>query len=149
MNESDVKGTNKRLRDIGFYTLSDERAAQCSAFSPLWRCELLLTDRCNFACPYCRGMREDLRGAFSWDDARRVVDLWIADGLRNVRFSGGEPTLWPRLVDLCERCKAGGVRRIAISSNGSADPSLYEKLLIAGGRRFLHIAGRLLCGRGR
>ena len=43
----------ERLEDIGFYTLSDYRASQCSASSPLWRCELLLTDRCNFHCPYC------------------------------------------------------------------------------------------------
>ena len=95
----------RHLQDIGFYTLSDERAAQCSASSPLWRCELLLTDRCNFACPYCRGMRDDLRGTLSWGNACNVVDYWMQDGLRNVRLSrrgegaeqktGGIAT-WPR-----------------------------------------------------
>lgn len=122
----------RHLQDIGFYTLSDNRAAQCSASSPMWRCELLLTDRCNFACPYCRGMRDDLRGTMSWENACRVVDFWMEDGLRNVRFSGGEPTLWPRLADLCARCRAGGVQRIAVSTNGSADASVYEGLLAAG-----------------
>jgi MoaA/NifB/PqqE/SkfB family radical SAM enzyme len=77
-------------------------------------------------------MRPDLRGALSWDDACRVVDLWIADRLRHVRFSGGEPTLWPRLPDLCARCLDGGVERIAISTNGSADLALYRALIDAG-----------------
>lgn len=54
-----------KLEDIGFYTLSDERAKNASESSPLHRCEILITDKCNFKCPYCRGMREDLRGTMS------------------------------------------------------------------------------------
>ena len=42
-----------RLEDIGFYTLSDARAAGASASSPLWRCEMILTDLCNLRCRYC------------------------------------------------------------------------------------------------
>jgi len=42
------------LKEIGFYTLSDDRAKQASETSPLQRCELILTARCNFRCPYCR-----------------------------------------------------------------------------------------------
>ena len=43
-----------KLEEIGFYTLDDERAKHASETSPLWRCELLLTNKCNFHCPYCR-----------------------------------------------------------------------------------------------
>lgn len=43
-----------KLEEIGFYTLSDARAASASATSPLSRCELVLSARCNFKCPYCR-----------------------------------------------------------------------------------------------
>jgi hypothetical protein len=46
-----------KLEDIGFYTLSDNRALNVSAWSPMIRCELVLTDRCNFRCPYCRDRR--------------------------------------------------------------------------------------------
>lgn len=121
-----------KLENIGFYTLSDYRAKNCSATSPLWRCELLLTDRCNFACPYCRGMREDLRGDMSWEKAYEVCSLWIKDGLKNVRFSGGEPTLWKKLPELCEYCSSNKVEHIAISTNGSASLELYERLLKSG-----------------
>ena len=39
-----------KLENIGFYTLSDERAANTSDTSPMQRCEIILTDRCNFKC---------------------------------------------------------------------------------------------------
>ena len=45
-----------KLEDIGFYTLSDERAANASEKSDLWRCEILLTDKCNFNCIYCNNI---------------------------------------------------------------------------------------------
>jgi len=117
------------LENIGFYTLSDERARRSSASSPLMRCELILTGRCNFRCPYCRsvGGRD-----MTMHRATETVKLWCADGLRNIRFSGGEPTLWPGLPDLVARARAGGVERIAISTNGSADMALYRELMRCG-----------------
>ena len=121
-----------KLKNIGFYTLEDERARNVSFYSPLWRCELLLTSHCNFNCVYCRGFRKEDQGDLSWDDAKRVIDLWCSDGLKNVRFSGGEPTLWKYLTKLVEYCNTNGVERIAISTNGSASLSLYKELINAG-----------------
>jgi sulfatase maturation enzyme AslB (radical SAM superfamily) len=84
-----------KLEEIGFYTLSDARAETASSSSVLMRGELLLGSRCNFSCPYCRHVGgEDI----SPDLAKEVVSGWIADGLRNVRFSGGRayPLSYPR-----------------------------------------------------
>jgi MoaA/NifB/PqqE/SkfB family radical SAM enzyme len=121
-----------KLENIGFYTLSDYRASQTSRKSPLWRCELILTDKCNFSCQYCRGLRHDISGTLSFNDAIHVLDLWCADGLKNVRFSGGEPTLYKELEHLVSYCKKNGVEHIAVSTNGSADWSKYEELNAAG-----------------
>ena len=107
-----------KLENIGFYTLSDARVYQASETSPMWRCEMILTNRCNFKCPYCRGLRNDCLGDMDFDKALFVLDQWISQGLKNVRFSGGEPTIYPRLIELVARCKAGNVEHIAISSNG-------------------------------
>ena len=109
-----------KLEEIGFYTLSDARAHNSSITSPLWRCELVLTDECNFKCPYCRGLREDIAGTINFDTAFETVKLWCDDGLKNVRFSGGEPTLYPQLDLLVKHCKQYGVENIAVSTNGSA-----------------------------
>lgn len=121
-----------KLEDIGFYTLSDRRARHASSFSPLMRCEMVLTDRCNFKCPYCRGLAADRRGDLAFSDAENTLRLWISEGLENVRFTGGEPTLYAGLIDLVRMCYAGGVKRIALSTNGSADLDVYKGLISAG-----------------
>ena len=64
-----------KLEDIGFYTLSDERAKNSSLASPLKRCEILLTDRCNLKCPYCQGAREGLRGELPIKYVKYVVGV--------------------------------------------------------------------------
>jgi len=121
------------LEDIGFYSLEDDRAKQVSMYSPLWRCELLVTSQCNFRCLYCRGLQTE-KPELSFDDARRVIDIWGGQGLRNVRFSGGEPTTWPHLLRLVEHTVSAchDIKHIAISTNGYADYSYYQDLIGAG-----------------
>jgi pyruvate-formate lyase-activating enzyme len=119
-----------KLEDIGFYTLSDARAEQVGPTSPLKRCELVLTRDCNFRCPYCR--HSGPTHSATWREAVSVVDQWADGGLEAVRFSGGEPTLWPDLARLVSRAHDRGIKRIAISTNGSASLSLYSELLAAG-----------------
>jgi len=121
-----------KLEEIGFYTLEDFRAENVSIASPLWRCELILTDTCNFKCPYCRQMQDGCRGSMTYDEAREVIDLWAKEGLVNVRLSGGEPTTWKPLLKLVKYIKTKGVKRIALSSNGSAPADYYKELVDAG-----------------
>lgn len=116
------------LDQIGFYTLSDERARTASATSRLSRCELVLTPRCKFKCPYCRHVGVEM----TFDDATAVVTDWSLDHLRNVRFSGGEPTLWSGLSSIVRLCRGLGMERIALSTNGSAQLDMYRELLDAG-----------------
>lgn len=121
-----------KLEEIGFYTLEDNRAKNASIFSPLWRCELLLTSRCNFKCPYCRGVKDDFSGDLPLEDAKHIIDLWADGKLRNVRFSGGEPTVWKPLPELVAYTKAKGIERIAISTNGYANADYYMSLIALG-----------------
>ena len=118
-----------RLEDIGFYTLSDERVKQSNVNSPLWRCELVLTGRCNFKCPYCRHVGgKDL----STETAVATIWAWGLMGLKNIRFTSGEPTLYPTLLELVRVAKSAGVERVAISTNGSASMDCYRELIAAG-----------------
>lgn len=98
--------------------------------SPLYRCELLLTDRCNFHCLYCRGLKNG--GDLNFKDAKRILKYWISEGLRNIRFSGGEPTLYPYLFELVDMCKKAKVNHIAVSTNGSSSRNYYLELVKRG-----------------
>lgn len=121
-----------KLNDIGFYTLTEQRAKNISDTSPIMRAEILLTDRCNLKCPYCRGLKEELKGDLSIDFVREILNNLLDKNLQNVRFSGGEPTLYPYIQELVWKCKLGKVKRIAISTNGTADKDYYKNLISLG-----------------
>ena len=118
-----------KLEEIGFYTLKDSRAKTASEISDLQRCELILSSTCNFKCIYCRNIGGP---DMPYGQAENIVKLWCKDNLKNIRFSGGEPTLYKGLVNLVNLAKTRGVERIAISTNGSASKKLYDELLYAG-----------------
>ncbi len=119
-----------RLEDIGFYTLSDKRARDASEKTPLQRCELLITSRCNFKCPYCRGTA--YKGDLPIESALNVLGVWVANGLKNVRFTGGEPTMHKGLLTMVDYARNHNIEHIAISTNGSADLDYYKRLISAG-----------------
>jgi molybdenum cofactor biosynthesis enzyme MoaA len=121
-----------KLEEIGFYTLNDARARSACLQSPMYRCEILLTGACNFSCPYCRGIRPDYGKTLLHSEVKNIIDWWSVHTLRNIRFSGGEPTVYPHILDVVEYAKMKGVERIAISTNGSADMLLYYDLISAG-----------------
>ena len=64
--------------------------------------------RCNQDCGFCRQGRD-------WPGApRSVLERWIdemaAGGVRQLMISGGEPTIYPELLDLVRRARAAGLR---------------------------------------
>src|ERR1035437_1196376 len=124
----------KDLIEIGFYTLSDERVKNVSDVSQMKRCEMIITEYCNFKCPYCRGLKDEIYGErvikqLSLDEIKRNIDLWcLNEPLENIRFSGGEPTLHKNIVEVVAYAKEKGIKRIAISTNGSNKIELYRTL---------------------
>jgi len=128
----------KDIKEIGFYSLSDERAKNTSSTSQMKRCEMIITEYCNFKCPYCRGLKPEVYGdrkfkQLSLEEIKRNIDYWCEnEPLENIRFSGGEPTLHKDIVKIVEYAKASGIKRIAISTNGSNKFELYQKLINAG-----------------
>ncbi|MFJ1793801.1 GTP 3',8-cyclase MoaA [Kitasatospora griseola] len=83
-----------------------------------------LTDRCNLRCTYCmpeEGLnwlgRSDL---LTDEEIVRLVGLAVRDlGVREVRFTGGEPLLRPGLVPIIAACAALDPRpEISLTTNG-------------------------------
>lgn len=121
-----------KLEEIGFYTLCDKRAEEISSVSNMKRGEIIITDKCNFNCPYCRGPHPECKGEKSLEEVKEIIDLWTNEGLENIRFSGGEPTMHKDLDAMIEYAKSKNVEHVAISTNGSADYEVYEDLVKSG-----------------
>jgi cyclic pyranopterin phosphate synthase len=83
---------------------------------------LSITDRCNFRCVYC--MEPDDRflpkmELLELDEYIRLVDILLELGIRTIRLTGGEPTLYPKLDELIEAIGQRGLDDVAMTTNGS------------------------------
>ncbi|MFB7473881.1 GTP 3',8-cyclase MoaA [Kitasatospora sp. NPDC056184] len=83
-----------------------------------------LTDRCNLRCTYCmpeEGLQWLAKPELLTDEEIvRLVGLAVRDlGVREVRFTGGEPLLRPGLVGIVEACAALDPRpELSLTTNG-------------------------------
>lgn len=120
-----------KLEKIGFYTMSDNRAKNVSIDSPIYRAEFIITDKCNFKCPYCRGVNKT---ELSFNEFKNQLDLLNnSGGIINIRLSGGEPTLNKELEKMVSYARSiPAIQHIAISTNGSANIGTYRKLISSG-----------------
>lgn len=89
---------------------------------------ILLTDKCNLRCVYC--MIDDIKfeksytdDELSFDDYKFFIKSLADIGVRKIRFAGGEPLLYPKLIELIKYSYLAGIDDIEISTNGIG---LYE-----------------------
>ena len=87
-----------------------------------------VTDRCNFRCTYCMPKqvfnskyqflaRNDL---LSFEEVTRLAEVFVKQGVRKLRLTGGEPMLRKNLdVLIAELSKISGVEDIALTTNAS------------------------------
>jgi cyclic pyranopterin phosphate synthase len=96
-----------------------------------------LTDRCNFRCTYCmpaEGLpwiaRDEVLTA---DEIERLVRLFVSLGVREVKVTGGEPTVRGDLVDITARLRAiDPALDLSLTTNGYLLDRLAEPLAAAG-----------------
>jgi GTP 3',8-cyclase len=100
-----------------------------------------VTDRCNFRCQYCmpaEGLpwleRADI---LSFEEIARLVGLFAALGVADVRLTGGEPLVrreFPRLVAMLAQIEA--VEDLSVTTNGFLLERDAQALVRAGVNRF-------------
>jgi molybdenum cofactor biosynthesis protein A len=92
-----------------------------------------VTDRCNLRCFYCmpaEGMdfvpRQDL---LTWEEMLQFLQLMVPQGIRKVRFTGGEPFVRKDFMPFLEQvAQIPGLDDIRITTNGTLTESHLEKL---------------------
>ncbi|HLV18890.1 MAG TPA: GTP 3',8-cyclase MoaA [Pseudomonas sp.] len=100
---------------------------------------LSVTDRCDFRCVYC--MAEDMtflprQQVLTLEEMHRVAALFVANGTRKIRLTGGEPLVRQGIVGLCEKIAAlPGLRELVMTTNGSRLVKMAKPLAEAGVRR--------------
>jgi cyclic pyranopterin phosphate synthase len=96
-----------------------------------------LTDRCDLACVYCRPSRNDGYLEERLDEAswRTMMNGLVAAGVRRVRITGGEPLLYPRVVEMVAYAASLGLDDLALTTNATRLEKLAEPLVEAGLQR--------------
>jgi cyclic pyranopterin phosphate synthase len=93
-----------------------------------------LTDRCDLACVYCRPSRSDgyLEERLDEPAWRAMMNGLVASGVRRVRITGGEPLLYPRVVEMVTYAASLGLDDLALTTNGTRLDKLAAPLAAAG-----------------
>ncbi len=96
-----------------------------------------VTDKCNFRCVYCmpeEGLQWLQKSEIlSYEEIAGIVEQLAPHGIRQLRITGGEPTIRPELHKLIAMLKAiPGIEDIALSTNGVKLPEIASRLRDAG-----------------
>lgn len=97
-----------------------------------------LTDKCNLRCIYCMPSDVDdedehINNGLSIDEYKFVIKSMASVGIKKLRFTGGEPTLYPGLNELIRFAKNEcNINDIAITANGINLGKIVSKLKISG-----------------
>ena len=94
---------------------------------PLRDLRISVTDRCNFRCVYC--MPKEVFGPgykfmrrselLSFEEIHRLATVFVANGVRKIRLTGGEPLLRERVELLVEQLAGLGSIDLTMTTNGS------------------------------
>jgi uncharacterized radical SAM superfamily Fe-S cluster-containing enzyme len=99
-----------------------------------------LTNRCNLKCPICFANANAAGYVFepSYEEVVKMLTLLRAEKpvpTHAVQFSGGEPTLHPRFIDIIKKAKELGFSQVQVATNGiklARNPDYAQSLVDAG-----------------
>lgn len=137
-NDIKMKIDGKKL--INYESISNNRLENAierlkvnEASSLIYRVEIVLTEKCNLECSYCKkriGIN-DYEERVPKEVLMENLKEWANKGCVYVHFTGGEPTVVDYLEEIVQYTAELGMKPI-ITSNATADPSVYEALIRKG-----------------
>lgn len=90
-----------------------------------------LTDQCPLHCPYCYKKLE-MVNKLDFSFLSKVLKEFSAKGGRYVLLSGGEPLLYPQLIDAIRLCKKLNLRTAISTSGFGIDKNSLDNLFKGG-----------------
>lgn len=100
-----------------------------------------ITHKCNFRCKHCYFSSEQLSDPRSLPrlDALQFVDQLIRGKVFHLSIAGGEPLLYPHLIDVVRAASQGGIT-VSISTNASLITTEMAAALREAGAKSLQIS---------
>jgi cyclic pyranopterin phosphate synthase len=101
-----------------------------------------VTDRCDFRCVYC--MAENMaflpkQDLLTLEELDRLCSAFIAQGVRKLRLTGGEPlvrkSIMTLVASLSRHLAAGALDELTLTTNGSQLPKYAAELAAHGVKR--------------
>lgn len=74
----------------------------------------MITNRCNYHCEFC--FRFFDKNELDYPTAKKITDKLIDGGMKKMSWAGGEPLLWPNMMDLIEYTSSRGVMTMIITN---------------------------------
>ncbi|NNE14574.1 MAG: GTP 3',8-cyclase MoaA [Saprospiraceae bacterium] len=98
---------------------------------------IAITDKCNLRCFYCMPEKGisfvKKQSLLSYEEMLRLVALLADNGIHKVRITGGEPFLRKDFIYfLRELSKIKGLKKIAITTNGTLTEAYLDELISLG-----------------
>ncbi|UCE74670.1 MAG: radical SAM protein [Methanomassiliicoccales archaeon] len=105
-----------------------------------------LTNRCNLKCPICFANANAAGYVYepSYEEVVKMLELLRAErpvATLVVQFSGGEPTIYPRFIDVVKKAKELGFSQVQMATNGiklAKEPN-YAQILVAAGMHTVYL----------
>jgi len=118
-----------------FFAPDAGRAALIDKYGrPITDLRVAITDRCNYKCVYCRTGNDGAQYAeLSFAEYLRIVRVFVSQGIRKVRITGGEPLLRHGVIDFVRELRQmDDALDIAITTNGHLLADMAQPLKDAG-----------------
>ncbi len=89
---------------------------------------------CNLNCEYCPISNRGGKKGNDFDKIMSFIKYSSAEGIKHLKWSGGEPTIYNRFLEGVEYAKNLGMYQ-SVSTNGTFDSSFIQKMKDAGVNR--------------
>lgn len=99
---------------------------------------IAVTSRCNLRCSYCLSEEHECRQAPEHDDMDTgdialLIRILAGNGVKKIRFTGGEPLLRNDIAELVRSAKqTDGIEKVSLTTNGVLLHKHLDSLLGAG-----------------
>lgn len=108
------------------------------------QCTVTLTRKCNLRCNFCYAKKTEYMetAILEYENLKRIVDFCDEAKVKFIVFTGGEPTLYPQLIEILQYIKSKEHKMLpTIATNGIELEDLqYCKTLIDNGIGYIDIS---------